>query len=53
LLDEDDTVSQMYSVLGLPVSMFINRSGRIQHIAIGGLTEDTLQQYLAEIVNAS
>lgn len=53
VLDEDDAVSQMYSVLGLPTSLFINRQGLIQRIFIGGLTEDTLQQYLAEIVNAS
>lgn len=51
VLDEEDTVSQMYSVLGLPTSLFINREGRIQRIFIGGMTEDAIKQYIAEIVN--
>ena len=50
VLDEEDTVSQMYSVLGLPTSVFVNRQGRIQRIFIGGMTEDTIIQYIAEIV---
>lgn len=50
VLDEEDTVSQMYSVLGLPTSVFINREGRIQRIFIGGMTEDTINQYVAEII---
>ena len=42
--------SELKLPLGLPMSLFVNRQGRVQRIFIGGMTEGTIIQYVAEIV---
>ena len=58
LLDPDNQVANMYGVVGLPVSVFIDKSGRVRKIIKGGLlTEqlilETVQPLLQEAVTAS
>jgi peroxiredoxin len=58
LLDPDNHVANMYGVVGLPVSVFIDKSGRVRKIIKGGLlTEqlihETVQPLLQETVTAS
>lgn len=53
LMDEDNEVANMYGVVGLPVTVFIDQTGHIQEIVKGGLlTEDlihkTVNRLLAE-----
>lgn len=43
LLDPDNQVANMYGVVGLPVSVFIDKSGRVRKLVKGGLlTEQSI-----------
>ena len=58
LLDPDNQVANMYGVVGLPVSVFIDKSGHVRKIIKGGLlTEqlilETVQPLLQETVTTS
>jgi len=45
LLDPDNQVANMYGVVGLPVSVFIDKSGRVRKVVKGGLlTEKSILQ---------
>ena len=45
LLDPENTVANMYGVVGLPVSIFIDKNGHVQKIVKGGLlTEESILQ---------
>lgn len=45
LLDPDNQVANMYGVVGLPVSVFIDKSGHVRKIVKGGLlTEQSILQ---------
>ncbi len=45
LLDPDNQVANMYGVVGLPVSIFIDKNGHVQKIVKGGLlTEESILQ---------
>lgn len=48
LLDETGEVSNnLYGVLGLPVSYFVNAEGFITRVQLGAMSGDQLQEYLA------
>lgn len=52
LLDETGHVTDhLYSVFGLPVSVFIDRDGKITRVVIGGLFQDEIDAFIAEILN--
>ena len=55
LMDEDNEVANMYGVVGLPVSVFIDQDGHIQEFVKGGLlTEDLIQKTVNRLLaNAS
>jgi peroxiredoxin len=45
LLDPDNQVANMYGVVGLPVSVFIDKSGHVRKVVKGGLlTEQSILQ---------
>ena len=50
LLDKDGEVANLYQVLGIPTSVFINRHGVITHVQIGKSTAEQIEKYLAEIL---
>lgn len=50
LLDEDGSVSQAYSVFGLPTSVFVDAAGVIRAVNAGPLTGDAIRQHLAKIL---
>jgi peroxiredoxin len=54
LLDPDNHVANMYGVVGLPVSVFIDQNGKVKKVVKGGLlTEksivETVQPMLQEL----
>ncbi len=50
LMDHDNRVANMYGVVGLPVSVFIDQEGRVQEFVKGGvLTQDKIQQTVARL----
>jgi peroxiredoxin len=51
LLDEMGHVTDhLYNVFGLPVSVFIDRDGKISRVVTGGLFQDEIDGYIAEIL---
>jgi len=51
LMDEDNEVANMYGVVGLPVSVFIDQSGHIQEFVKGGLlTEDLIHNTVNQLL---
>lgn len=52
LLDETDSVSQLYRVRGLPTSIFIKPDGVIQRIFIGGMSNEQIEDFAAEILSS-
>jgi len=50
LLDKTDSVSQLYLVRGLPTSFFIKPDGLIQRIFIGGMSNEQIEDFVAEIL---
>ena len=53
MMDRDGTVSDLYQILSLPTTFFVDRSGVIQKIIIGGpmphaLIESIVTEFLAE-----
>jgi peroxiredoxin len=50
LLDQTDSVSQFYQVRGLPTSFFIKPNGLIQRIFIGGMSDEQIEEFTAEIL---
>ena len=49
-IDADGAVSKAYQVTGLPATFFIDRQGVIQHVQIGQLREQMLEEILARIL---
>lgn len=50
LLDQDNRVANQYGVFGLPVSVFIDETGRVEEYIKGGLlTEHIIQETVARI----
>ena len=52
LYDTTATVSKSYHITGLPTTFFIDRQGVIQHIQIGQLDENLLNQHLSGILKS-
>lgn len=51
LLDETGNVSgEMYRLLGLPMSVFIDREGRIERIYVGLMTAEQIDTFVGEIL---
>lgn len=50
LLDETDSVSQLYRVRGLPTSIFIKPDGLIQRTFIGGMSNEQIEDFVTEIL---
>jgi len=51
LLDQDGTVAErLYQILGVPMSVFINRDGNIERIQVGKMTGQQIDQYVGEIL---
>jgi len=51
LLDNSgDVTAELYGVVGLPVSFFIDHKGVIRHIEVGGLRPEVIDQYIQEIL---
>ena len=52
LMDRDNRVANQYGVYGLPVSVFIDRQGRVQEYVKGGLvTEQKIDEVVARILS--
>jgi len=51
LMDEDNEVANMYGVVGLPVTVFIDQTGHIQEFVKGGLlTEDLIHKTVNQLL---
>jgi peroxiredoxin len=51
LLDETGEVSdELYHLLGLPMSVFVNREGQIARIYVGAMTADQIDAFVGEIL---
>jgi peroxiredoxin len=50
LLDESGAVSELYRLLGLPTTIFVDGNGVIQRIQLGPMVEAQLDQFVAEIL---
>jgi len=51
LLDETGDVSgEMYRLLGLPMSVFVDREGRIERIYVGLMTAEQIDTFVGEIL---
>ena len=52
LLDEKGKVRKLYALRGVPTSIFVESDGVVRWIHRGPITEEALQQHLAEILPA-
>lgn len=50
LLDPDKTVAQQYQIKPIPVSLFIDRQGRIVYKKLGTMTEDQMRLKVEQIL---
>jgi len=50
LLDKTGEVGRSYRLLGIPMSVFIDRQGIIRRIHIGAMTGDQIDEFTAEIL---
>ena len=50
LWDATDHVPQSYGVIGLPMSVFVNADGEIEHLQYGVLTAAQLDEYLSALL---
>jgi peroxiredoxin len=48
-LDAEDTVNEMYQVLSIPTTYFIDTKGNIGNKYIGAMNHDTMKQYTKEL----
>lgn len=52
LLDHDGTVTNgLYRLLGLPMSVFVNRDGVITRVHIGAMSGEQVDEFVGEILN--
>ncbi|MBE2196806.1 MAG: TlpA family protein disulfide reductase [Anaerolinea sp.] len=52
LLDEAGHVSNdAYGMMGLPMSVFIDRNGIVKRVVLGALVSDEVDGYIAEIMS--
>ena len=50
LLDEAGEVTKLYQLRGIPVSVFVDRTGVVRRVYTGAMTGDQLDQFVAEIL---
>ena len=50
LLDEDGAVSNLYRLRGLPLSVFVDRTGVINRLNIGAMSAGQIGEYTGEIL---
>lgn len=51
LLDQDGTVTnEQYRLLGLPMSVFVNREGIVTRLHIGAMTADQVDDFVNELI---
>ncbi|MDG0811853.1 TlpA family protein disulfide reductase [Cohnella rhizosphaerae] len=50
LLDSDKSVSKAYRVTSIPVSVFVDREGRIAYRKLGTMKEDEMRSVLESLV---
>jgi thiol-disulfide isomerase/thioredoxin len=50
LLDIDQSVSQQYNITSIPVSIFIDKSGKIAQKRVGAMTEDEMKAVIDELI---
>lgn len=50
LLDSNGEVSRLYGLLGLPMSIFIDREGKIARIYIGLMSGEQIDEFVGEIL---
>jgi peroxiredoxin len=51
LLDEDGNVTQnLYRLMGLPLSVFVNREGTITRLNLGAMTGEQIDEFVAEVL---
>ena len=51
LLDQDGVVTnEQYRLLGLPMSVFVNREGIVTRLHIGAMTGEQVDEFVAEIM---
>ena len=51
LLDSSGKVGNAYSVRGIPTSIFLDENGVIQAVHVGTLTDESLQKYVAALID--
>lgn len=50
LWDETDALLATYGVLGLPTSVFVNQAGFVQHIQVGAVSDEQLEELIGAII---
>ncbi len=50
LLDDTGKVSEVYRLRGLPLSVFVNRTGLITRLNLGAMTRAQVDEYVGEIL---
>jgi peroxiredoxin len=50
LLDSNGEISRLYGLLGLPMSVFVDREGRIARIYIGLMSGEQIDEFVGEIL---
>lgn len=50
LLDEAGEVTKLYQLRGIPVSVFVDRTGVVRRVYTGAMTGEQLDQFVAEIL---
>jgi peroxiredoxin len=50
LLDSNGEVSRLYGLLGLPMSIFVDREGRIARIYIGLMSGEQIDEFVGELL---
>jgi peroxiredoxin len=50
LLDSNGEVSRLYGLLGLPMSIFVDREGKIARIYVGLMSSEQIDEFVGEIL---
>ena len=50
LVDENNVVNQLYGVVGLPTTVFIDRKGIVREVFVGILSQATLQERIERLL---
>lgn len=50
LLDSDQNVSELYNITSIPVSIFIDKNGKIAQKRVGAITEDQMKAIIDQLI---